>query len=224
MIAGEAYDVARHFAGRIETPVFVLVVNTFDLQGRDALGDFRRHLLREEDEIVADLELLRERRRRRLERRARVARASPASRRPGRETPRSISPAWRSRAARRRDRRRGRGAPAPRFRGCSESSPAPAGTHCRSTAGIASGRPARRTAAAGSPNTIGARNRGNSGAGAARFCAVDRPVIAAPRPVRPRCGAVPGCCIFSCSRAIFSTRTGMAHVDCSSCSWPNSVS
>ena len=68
VVAGEAYDVARHFAGRIETPVFVLVVNAFDLQRRDALGDFRRHLLREEDEIVAVLELLRERLRRRLER------------------------------------------------------------------------------------------------------------------------------------------------------------
>ena len=68
VIAGEAHDVARHLAGRIEAPVFVLVVHALDLQRRDALGDFRRHLFREEDEIVGLLELLRERPRRRFER------------------------------------------------------------------------------------------------------------------------------------------------------------
>ena len=36
--------------------------------------------------------------------------------------------------------------------------------------------------------------------------------------------AAVGSCMRSCSRAIFSTRAGMPHVDCSSCSWPYSVS
>src|SRR5439155_11972309 len=34
----------------------------------------------------------------------------------------------------------------------------------------------------------------------------------------------PGSCIFNCSRAIFSIRAGIAHVLCSSCSWPYSTS
>ena len=130
VVAGEADDVARHLACRIEAPVLVLVVHAFDLERRDAFRDFRRHLLREKDEVVAFLELLRERARRRLERLRELRELRPAWRRPGRETPRPISRASRSRAARRRDRRCGRDARAPRSRGCSGSSPAPAGTRC----------------------------------------------------------------------------------------------
>ena len=88
VVAGEAQDVAHRVARRIEAPVFVLVVDAFDLERRDAVGDLRRNLLREEDEVA---------RRRRASARApaasfrapaRAARACPASRRLGRETPR----------------------------------------------------------------------------------------------------------------------------------------
>ena len=47
---------------------------------------------------------------------------------------------------------------------------------------------------------------------------------ARPACARSRCAPRVGSCMRSCSRAIFSTRAGMPHVDCSSCSWPYSVS
>ena len=52
----------------IEAAVLGLVVDAFDLQRGNARGDLRRNLLREEDEVAAVVELLRERLRRRLER------------------------------------------------------------------------------------------------------------------------------------------------------------
>ena len=59
-VAGEAEDVAHRLRRRIEAPVLVLVVDALDLQRRDAIGDLRRHLPGEEDEVVARAELRRE--------------------------------------------------------------------------------------------------------------------------------------------------------------------
>ena len=70
------------------------------------------------------------------------------------------------------------------------------------------------------PKTTAARRRGNGGVAGAAAC-----LARAVRVMRVALIAVPlqdlgtrpapGNCICNCSRAIFSTRAGIAHVDCS---------
>ena len=87
---------------------------------------------------------------------------------------------------------------------------------------------------ASAPNTTGERNRGSTSGGASPLRSV-RPASAVPARSlrllpslraarRRRCATAEGNCMRSWSRAIFSTRAGMPHVDCSSCSCPYSVS
>ena len=108
-----------HLAARIVAAVLVLVVQALDAQRhRRARRPPARPACATNDEILARVELARER----AAASSRGSRASCASfvrRRFDlvRETPRSTSPASRSRAARRSDRRCGRDARAPRARG-----------------------------------------------------------------------------------------------------------
>jgi hypothetical protein len=105
--------------------------------------------------------------------------------------------------------------------------PASEETRCRSTAGTSSGRRADEQKRE-RPEYESARETSEAVGRVSRDRCEGAPALTSRPPpsacARPRTASTWAAACEAAPRATFSTRAGMPHVDCSSCSWPNSVS
>ena len=222
-VAGEADDLAHHFAAGVIAPVLVFVVNAVDLQRGDVRGRLRRNRFFQVDEVAALRELLFERGGRHVQRRG--ERLQLVRRRVDLIGPRPY------RLDRRADRERIAEAvdDAAAMRRHLDVAAVARAALLLQEAVVDALQIERATEQSGKQQKQAAEDqrRAQAAAAAARpaHCVLNvcANLIAAPlRRLRRRAGA--GNCMRNCSRAIFSTRAGIAQVDCSICSCPYSTS